>query len=134
MPALGLDFGTTNSALADARDDGVRLARFAHGDGWTDTFRSVLHFAAPTRGSGGELVATAGPTALDAYLGSGEGRLLQSMKSYLADPGFESTSVFGRAMSLPQLLGRLLSSLRQQAEQDLGPLGRTLLVGRPVKF
>ena len=134
MPALGLDFGTTNSALARATGDGVQLARFALGEGWTDTFRSVLHFAAPSRGHGGELVAKAGPEALAAYLGSGEGRLLQSMKSYLADPAFESTSVFGRAMTLPQLLGQLLSSLRRDAEKDLGPLGRRLLVGRPVQF
>jgi len=41
--AIGLDFGTTNSAFAIARPDGnVELARF----GAQSTFRSILFFEA----------------------------------------------------------------------------------------
>ncbi|MCU0659179.1 MAG: Hsp70 family protein [Polyangiaceae bacterium] len=131
--SIGLDFGTTNSAIARACDGEVKLARFALNEARLDTFRSVLYFPSPegTR----ELRSMAGPGAIEAYLAaSGAGRLLQSMKSYLADAGFQSTSVHGRAMTLPQLLARLLESLREQAERDLGPLGRSLVVGRPVHF
>jgi hypothetical chaperone protein len=133
MPSIGLDFGTTNSAIAAVEGDQVRLARFQHGGGLTDTFRSVLYFPVLDRMSG--LRSLAGPRAIEAYLeASSAGRLLQSMKSYLADASFQSTSVLGRAMTLPQILGHLLESLRAQAEQDLGPLGRSLVVGRPVRF
>jgi hypothetical chaperone protein len=41
---VGLDFGTTNSAIAVAGDDGtVRLARFAEADRLAATFRSILY-------------------------------------------------------------------------------------------
>ena len=41
---IGLDFGTTNSAIAVAGGDGPpRLARFADGAGGTATFRSLLY-------------------------------------------------------------------------------------------
>lgn len=131
--SIGLDFGTTNSAIAAARGDEVHLARFAYGGGQVDTFRSVLYFPPLDRMSG--LRSLAGPGAIEAYLAaSSAGRLLQSMKSYLADASFQSTNVLGRAMTLPQILGHLLESLRTQAERDLGPLGEALVVGRPVRF
>ena len=40
--SVGLDFGTTNSAIGVADGDKVQLARFSHKAGLTDTFRSVL--------------------------------------------------------------------------------------------
>ena len=43
-PAVGLDFGTTNSALGVAKDGHVNLARFTQRAGSTDTFRSILYF------------------------------------------------------------------------------------------
>ena len=36
----------------------------------------------------------------------GKGRLIQSLKSYLADRGFQATSIFGRTHSLVDLLTR----------------------------
>ncbi|MGI9431796.1 MAG: hypothetical protein ACR2PQ_06270 [Myxococcota bacterium] len=44
-PAIGLDFGTTNSAIAWRTGDGsAQLAEFAAGDKRTSTFRSVVYF------------------------------------------------------------------------------------------
>ena len=41
--SVGMDFGTTNSAVGVVGDDGgVTLARFAHKNGVSDTFRSIL--------------------------------------------------------------------------------------------
>jgi hypothetical chaperone protein len=130
---IGLDFGTTNSAFAEATDDGPRLARYQHAAGSSDTFRSVLFFAQDIwkTGHAGPL---GGQVGIDAYLAEGSGRLVQSLKSYLADKVFDRTNVFGRALSLPDLLGMLLTSLRTEAERDLGPLGGRLVVGRPVRF
>lgn len=133
---LGLDFGTTNSAVAEATADGVRLARYPVRDARTETFRSVLYFHPERRGRAGDLVPLGGPIAIDQYLGAddGTGRLVQSVKSYLADRRFEATSVFGRPMTLADLLSALVRSIREQAERDLGPLGDRLVVGRPVRF
>lgn len=133
---IGLDFGTTNSAVASSSPDGVALAHYPHLGGTTDTFRSVLYFHPERRGREGELVPLAGPLGIEQYLGAhdGRGRLIQSLKSYLADRLFEATNIFGRAFTLHDLLRLLLTDLRAQAERDLGPLGSRVVVGRPVRF
>ncbi len=139
---VGLDFGTTNSSLGVADDRGdVRLARFAspRGDGApTTTFRSVLLFDPSERETrdGRSAVATfAGPSAIERYLhGAGGGRLIQSLKSYVASSLFQATSVFGRTFTLEELVAVLLRHLRVEAERDLGALPATLVVGRPVRY
>ncbi|MBI5515895.1 MAG: Hsp70 family protein [Deltaproteobacteria bacterium] len=136
---LGLDFGTTNSALAvaEAGANSARLARFSDGEGRTETFRSVLWFD-PQGAGPGQVETRAGPEAIRRYLSAGgSGRLLQSLKSYLASGLFQSTQVYGRTYSLEDLATVLLRHLRAGAEADLGPLGgpgARLVVGRPVRF
>lgn len=134
--AVGLDFGTTNSALAVAPAEGPpRLARFAGASGAGETFRSILYFHPEAREPSGRLLPFAGPAAIARYLeGEGEGRLIQSMKSFLASRLFVSTSVFGTVVSLQTLVAHLLRGLRREAEGQLGPLGRRVVVGRPVTF
>ncbi|GAC1354782.1 MAG: Hsp70 family protein [Polyangiales bacterium] len=134
---LGLDFGTTNSALASAGDDGVTLARFTGGEAGDDrsaTFRSVVYFD-PHERERGLPRAFAGPSAIARYLaGDGSGRLIQSLKSQLASRLFTSTRVFGKTYALESLIAVILRGIRAQAEAQLGPLGRRLVVGRPVRF
>ena len=135
--SVGLDLGTTNSALAiaDEADRGVTLARFAHRGGIADTFRSILYFHPDAPDGRRGMTAEAGPAAIERYLDAeGSGRLLQSLKSYLADRGFESTNVFGRTYSLVDLLSFLVRALRGRAEGELGALGDRVVVGRPVHF
>ncbi len=133
--AVGLDFGTTNSAIGVVEGDSVRLAKFPHAQGTTETFRSLLYFHPDARDASGKQEAIGGPRAIDKYLESeGRGRLVQSMKSYLADRGFQATNIFGRTQSLVDLLAALLLDLRMRAEEDLGPLGSKIVCGRPVKF
>lgn len=129
MHRVGLDLGTTNSAIAVLGDDGnVQLARFPHAGGLAETFRSILYFRAGEK-------AVAGPRAIDAYLAAeSEGRLIQSMKSYLADRTFQATSIFGRTTSLVGLIGLLARELRAEGEKLFGPLGSRAVVGRPVHF
>ena len=64
----------------------------------------------------------------------GEGRLMQSLKSFLASRLFLSTNVFGAQLSLETLIGYVLCALRAGAEADLGDLGARVVVGRPVRF
>jgi len=132
---VGLDFGTTNSAIGVWENDRVQLARFTHKGGVSDTFRSILYFHPELRDANGRLAAIGGPRAIDRYLeADGTGRLIQSLKSYLADRGFQATSVFQRTHSLTDLLSLLLADLRARAEEELGPLGSRIVVGRPVHF
>ena len=67
---IGLDFGTTNSAVAVATPDGSTvLATFA-GDGYrTTTFRSVLYFDPELRTPDHKPRAMAGPEAIRAISG-----------------------------------------------------------------
>ncbi len=129
MLRIGLDIGTTNSAVAIRRDGGnVELARFEHSGGTTEMFRSILYFRSGEKPTGG-------PLAIDRYLAAeGDGRLIQSMKTYLADRTFQATSIFGRTTSLVDLLATLLRELRRRAEATFGPLGHRAVVGRPVHF
>ncbi|WP_394827626.1 Hsp70 family protein [Pendulispora albinea] len=133
---LGLDLGTTNSslALADA-DRAVSLARFPHSGGLSETFRSILYFHPDAQDARRGITSIAGGEAIDRYLeADGTGRLIQSLKSYLADTGFESTNVFGRTYSLTELLSFLVRALRKIAEEQMGELGPRIVVGRPVHF
>ncbi len=135
MKSVGLDFGTTNSAIGVADGNNVRLARYQHAAGVSETFRSILYFHPDARDSYGKLQAVGGPRAIDRYLeGAGTGRLIQSLKSYLADRSFQATSVFARTHSLTDLMTLLLGEVRARAEEDLGPLGERIVVGRPVHF
>jgi len=133
--AVGIDFGTTNSAVAVADPSGARLARFASARGATPVFRSILFFHPDERERNGRLIPAAGPDALDRWLeAAGGGRLMQSLKSFLSSRLFTSTNVFGTTLSLETLIAHLLRALRAGAERDLGDLGGRAVVGRPVRF
>lgn len=77
----------------------------------------------------------AGPDAIQSYLNAKTpGRLIQSMKSYLASRLFHQTQILGETYSLEELIGILLRYLRKSAEEQFGDLGSTVVVGRPVHF
>jgi hypothetical chaperone protein len=130
--AIGLDFGTTNRALAIAGPDRrIALARF----GADTTFRSILYFAEDENARAGRLRVVAGPEAIDAYLNTkSPGRLIQSTKSYLASRLFTQTQVLSENYTLEELIGILLRHLRKATEAQFGDLGTTLVAGRPVHF
>jgi hypothetical chaperone protein len=129
--AIGLDFGTTNSALAlAAPDNSVRLAQFGGGA----IFRSILYFE-ESEGSHKNSRVIAGPDAIQSYLNArASGRLIQSMKSYLASRLFQQTQVLGETYALEELIGILLRHLRKSAETQFGELRGPLVAGRPVHF
>ncbi len=134
--AIGLDFGTTNSAIAWVVDAGDPiLAHFDAGAGPTDTFRSVLYF---DQGEDGQdpLTTTAGPFAISRYLNAEEknGRLIQSLKSFLASRLFHATSIYGRMYRLEELIAIILRDLKAAAEAELGYEIDKVVVGRPVRF
>jgi len=133
---LGLDFGTTNSAVGLARDDGTsRLASFGEPGRQSATFRSVLHFSALERKPSVRPQPTAGPWAIDSYRDEGAGgRFLQSLKSHLASRHLSETYVFGWKFTLEDLVALILTELRRVARDQLGDPGSHVLLGRPVHF
>jgi hypothetical chaperone protein len=136
--AVGVDFGTTNSAIGWVSPGGAPvLARFPvpGEDAPSDTFRSVLYL---DRGEDGSepLRVSAGPEAIARYLASDEkaGRLIQSLKSFLASRLFSSTSIFGATLRLEELAAWILRPLREEACRALGAPVERAVVGRPVRF
>lgn len=133
--ALGLDFGTTNSAIAAAAQGNVTLAQFPSSAGPTTTFRSVVYFDPEELGPDNRPLATAGPAAIEQYLAAdGQGRLLQSLKSYLASRLFKSTQVYGRTYTLEGLIALIARDLHKGGRAQFGELPARLVVGRPVRF
>src|SRR5689334_9500032 len=135
-PVIGLDFGTTNSAIAVAGDDRqATLASFADASSITTSFRSILYFPAKDRQSPQKIETHAGPEAINSYLDADtKGRLIVSIKSYLASPLFTSTSINGRNYTLEDLIAIILRRLRTAAMEQFGTAATQVVLGRPVRF
>ena len=132
--AVGLDFGTTNSAIAAVLGSQPELAEFQSADGATHTFPSILYFERRKEGALTRLTSAAGPKALQNYLESEEkGRLIQSLKAYLADRRFDGTGVFSQHYSLEDMVALIARHLLEDA-QRLSPIPSRVVVGRPVNF
>lgn len=134
--AIGLDFGTTNSGIAWVGEDGAPvLARYDSDVGPLETFRSVLYFDRGEDGDG-PLEQAAGPAAIERYLAAEDktGRLVQSLKSFLASRLFHATSIFGSSYRLEDLVALILRGVRERAEEQLGEPVLQAVVGRPVQF
>jgi hypothetical chaperone protein len=135
-PVIGLDFGTTNSAIAVAGDDRqARLAHFSDGAASITNFRSILYFPAKDKSSPQKTETHAGPEAINSYLDADtKGRLIVSIKSYLASPLFTSTSINGRNYTLEDLIAIILRRLRTTAMEQFGTSATHVVLGRPVRF
>jgi hypothetical chaperone protein len=134
--AIGIDFGTTNSSIARANGAGeIELARFPHAGGITDAYRSLLYLEQVKERGVSRIKSWSGPAAIEQYLAAEtKGRLVQSLKSFLSSRGLKSTDVFGRRMTLEDLIARILRDLREKAETQFGAPIRSAVVGRPVRF
>jgi hypothetical chaperone protein len=132
---VGLDFGTTNSAVARVQDGRAVLATFDTLHGPTRTFPSILHFERLRRKSGTRTGSSAGPRGIERYLQAEEkGRLIQSLKAYLADRRFDGTAVFNQRYSLEDMIALILRHLLADAAPSFGPMPGRVVVGRPVHF
>ena len=133
---MGLDFGTTNSAVAVVDADGsARLASFPTPSHESQTFPSLLYFERRSEGSTTRLSSSAGAEAIERYLQAEErGRLLQSLKAYLGDGRFDGTEIFGRLLTLEMLIGIMLKHLISAASQSFDRIPGRIVLGRPVHF
>jgi hypothetical chaperone protein len=65
---------------------------------------------------------------------SGRGRLLQSLKSVLANGFYKGTDVFSKIYMLEELLAILMRELKERAESLSGVKYSNAVIGRPVKY
>lgn len=135
MPAVGIDFGTTNSVVARTAGDGtVHLAEFAAPDAVTAVFRSALCFWQEDAVRGG-LAHEAGPWAIAEFLGFPQGsRFLQSFKSVAASTTFEHAQIFTKRLRFEDLGRVFLDHLTAHAGDALKHLPERIVVGRPVRY
>jgi len=133
---IGVDFGTTNSSIARAGADGhVELARFPFSGSIVESYRSLLYLDQVRERGITRIKSWSGPGAIEEYLAAEtKGRLIQSLKSFLSSRSLKSTEVFGRRMTLQDLIARILRDLREKAEAQFGNSIHSATVGRPVRF
>jgi hypothetical chaperone protein len=129
--AVGVDFGTSNTAAAIPGEGPGAAAKILRVDPRGDDqrlLRSVLFFPREGRDRciGGEAIAR--------YLADGEGRFLQSVKSFLPSPSFTRTTVRGKSYSLEELVALLLLPLRERVEAEGGGRVERAVFGRPAVF
>jgi len=126
---MGVDFGTTNSAVAVIDDSGApRLVTFPSAGGRRPTFPSVLYFEPRSP-------SVAGSTAIERYLASEtKGRFLQSLKAYLGDTTFEGTAIGAQHYTLEKLIALIARHMSEQLGFSSWPTPRRIILGRPVHF
>jgi len=137
---VGIDFGTTNSSIALAGADGsVKFVEFPYRGGLTRSSRSVLYLQKKI-GVSKPASVWSGPEAIERYLETDtfedevQGRLIQSLKSYLASKSFTGTEIFGRRYRVEDLVAKMVGDLRKHASEALGFDVTRAVVGRPVEF
>jgi hypothetical chaperone protein len=124
---LGVDFGTSNSAIASVGRDG--LARLVPLEGEATTLPSAVFFNAEGR------TIHFGRDAISLYLNGTEGRLMRSLKSLLGSSLLEEkTAVPEGLVSFQEVIARFLAELGRRAQRHLGARPRHVVIGRPVHF
>jgi len=126
---MGLDFGTTNSALALAQGDAVKVVNIGNQESAERTLPSVLFFNEDRE-------VFVGQRAIDDYVsyGGGHGRFLQSLKAYLPQATFTETRIFGKRYELQDLLALILKEIKSIGEKYAGGSVDSVTLGRPVVF
>lgn len=124
---LGLDFGTSNSAMAYVGADG--LARPVPLEGDESTLPTAVFFNAEERS------IHFGREAIALYLTGIDGRLMRSLKSLLGSSLLEEqTRVPEGMVSFRDVIARFMREIRERAARRLGHDVRRVVLGRPVHF
>ncbi len=130
-PTFGIDFGTSNSALAVNFDNQVRLLDVDPGNPISNSLKSILYFFKEE----GKAKAFVGHEGVRQYIDNGaEGRYMQSVKSFLSDTSFKTTTVYGKSYTLEELIAILLKTMKTRGENIIGREVDRVILGRPVIF
>ncbi|MEG0003857.1 MAG: Hsp70 family protein [Comamonas sp.] len=124
---LGIDFGTSNSAMA--LRVGANPARLIPLEGEMLAMPTALFFHAE------ELSTHYGRDAMSQYLEGEEGRLMRSLKSLLGSALLQDkTVVHGNLVSYQDIIALFLRHLANRAQKELGQMPERVVLGRPVHF
>jgi len=124
---LGIDFGTSNSAMSVRQGQGA--ARMISLEGDARTLPTALFFNAE------EHRTHFGRDAIAQYLEGTEGRLMRSLKSLLGSALLQDkTAVHQQFISYQDVISLFLRMLAQKAQADLGGMPGRVVMGRPVHF
>lgn len=135
-PCVGIDFGTSNSALAlaDAAGD-VSFLEFSLLGAMTQSYRTLLFFDPDEQEVRLPIQFHAGVEAIEAYLEAmGEGRLVQSFKTHLTTLSLGRTLIGHHGVTLDDMLTLFFFRLRQCLTEQRGVEVRHAMLGRPVCF
>jgi hypothetical chaperone protein len=124
---LGIDFGTSNSAVAWLGPQGP--AQPIPLEGAALAMPTAVFFNSEQQRT------HFGRDAVAQYLEGTEGRLMRSLKSLLGSPLLHETTQIGHEqISFQDIIGTFLAALRDRATQHLGQTPRRVVMGRPVYF
>lgn len=125
MATCGLDFGTSNSAVALPGGEVLRIDPRAE---QPRLFRTVLFFPEDTA----EVLA--GHEAIERYQEDNAGRFIQSMKTWLPASSFSRTTLRNRTLSLEELIAVFLRRVRVAGAAVSGAELEAVVLGRPARF
>ncbi|MFY0597055.1 MAG: Hsp70 family protein [Cognatishimia sp.] len=124
--ALGIDFGTSNSAAAYVRDGDVRFVEMAPG---SNTLPTSFFFDFDSRKT------LIGHPADKALLDGEEGRYMRALKRVLGTSLMhEKRQLLNQRLTFVDIIGDFLKRLKTQAEATTGQSFERVISGRPVVF
>lgn len=126
MTTLGIDFGTSNSAVGYVRNGMVQIIPMEPGE---TTLPTAVFFDFDTR------QPVYGHPANAALIAGDEGRYMRALKSLLGTGLMrESRMILNERLDFITIIARFLQELKQRAEAATGEVFDTALSGRPVMF
>jgi hypothetical chaperone protein len=124
---LGIDFGTSNSAIAWATPQGTAQLIPLEGDALAMPTAVFYNAEEGSTHFGREAIAH--------YLEGTEGRLMRSLKSLLGSPLLmETTVINNQLVNFSDIITTYLATLRERATRHLGIAPTRVVMGRPVHF
>jgi len=124
--SCGIDFGTSNSSVALAREGDISLVAV---EGTQVTIPSAIFF------QGRDNVPTYGRAAVNLFFSRENGRFMRSLKRVLGTSLMkQGTMVNNKVMKFEKIIGPFLQNLKDKATAQAGQEIGNVVMGRPVHF
>lgn len=125
MSVCGIDFGTSNSAIASSLDGNIQLMRI---DGDNQTMPSAIFYHE-------EGNPAYGREAIDSFFSGDAGRFMRSFKRTLGTELLEYGAIInGKLKKYDQIIAGFIRHLKVHAEKNLDVTLESVVMGRPVHF
>lgn len=129
-PAMGIDFGTSNSTAGLV--DSQKASHMLPLEGESVSMPTCLFFNTEQPG---QMQVSFGREALKLYRERHDGRLLRALKSVLGTSLWQDSTLIGyKALRLNEVLTLFMRHLRQAATDYCTTLPEQVVIGRPVHF